>query len=213
VIERILVVLNMLKPPGYYVEFGCEDGSEINTRYIREAYNWSGLLMSGFTENSKINLHKEIIMHDNILSLFEKYYVPIEIDLLSVDTDYADYWILESILTKHKPKVVVFEVNQQTICVTVPKPTKLIFWQNAENYIGGSVCAYHCMGKRFGYTLVYCESAGVNCFMIRDDLLRKALNVDLNLMKSVLNPNFLFKQPSFTYKPTNKPWHYINCTL
>jgi hypothetical protein len=212
VIERILTYLNMTTPPGYFVEFGCEDGTEINTRYLREKYNWKGLLLSGFTENKEINLHKEIIMHSNILGLFEKYLVPRELDLLSEDTDYADYWIVETILTKYRPKVLIHEVNQQKSCVTVPKQDNITFW-DSTNYHGASVCAFHCLAKQFGYTMVYCESAGVNCFMIRNDLLKKVLKVDLALVRKVLNPDFLFKQPSFTYKSTNKPWNYVNCTI
>ncbi len=213
VTERILVYLSMTTPPGFFVEFGCGDGNEVNSRYTREKYNWKGLLLSGFNENKEINLYKEMITHDNIVSLFEKYSVPIEIDLLSVDTDYADYWIMESIFTKYKPKVIIHEVNQQKTCVTVPKPIALFVWEGHDEYCGASVCAYHCLAKRFGYTMVYCESNGVNCFMIRDDLLKKALKVDLALVRKVLNPAFLYKQLPFSYQPTNKPWHTVNCTL
>jgi hypothetical protein len=43
---------------GYYVEFGVEDGSECNTRLLRERYGWSGLLMDGGYHRPEINLHK-----------------------------------------------------------------------------------------------------------------------------------------------------------
>jgi len=39
----------------YYVEFGVENGSECNTRILREQYNWSGLQMDGSNENEFIN--------------------------------------------------------------------------------------------------------------------------------------------------------------
>jgi hypothetical protein len=215
VTERILIYLKMVvnRPPGFFVEFGTGDGQEVNTRYIREKYNWTGLLLSGFNEDLSINLHREMIMHTNIISLFEKYKVPKEIDLLSVDTDYADYWIMEAILAKYKPKVIVHEVNQQTSCVTVPKPEKLIVWEGHDEYCGGSVCTYFCLGKRFGYTLVYCESRGVNCFMVRDDLLQGALTISPDYVRTVLTPTFLYRKLNFSYKKTDKPWHYVNCTI
>jgi hypothetical protein len=199
---------------GFYVEFGGEKGNEINTRYLKEKRNWTGLLMDGSNENLAINLHKEVILHSNILSLFKKYNVPVELDLFSEDTDYADYWIIEQVLTEYKPKIVVHEVNQQgpELCVTVPKPTDLVYW-DGSNYHGGSVCAFQCLAKRFNYTMVYCESAGVNCFWLRNDLLSRALNLDLNDVQHILNPTKLFKQPGFTYYSTGKPWTHVNCGL
>jgi hypothetical protein len=170
-------------------------------------------LLSGFNEDVSINLHKEIITHSNILSLFEKYKVPRELDLLSVDTDYADYWIMESIFTKYKPKVVVHEVNQQTKCVTVSKSDKLIVWKGHDEYSGASVCAFYCLAKRFGYTMVYCESYGVNCFMIRDDLLEDALQIDVSFVKKILTPKFLYRRLRFSYEPSKEHWTTIECSI
>ena len=126
-----------LNRPGYYVEFGTQDGSQINTRLLRESHRWKGLLLDGSNENEKINLHKEFIRHDNILDLFAKYNVPIDLDLFSEDTDYGDFWIVEKVLTKYKPKIVVHEINQQKppTCVTVQKPDRLIFFDSKENLI------------------------------------------------------------------------------
>ena len=88
--------------------------------------------MDGSNQNSSINLQKEFIRHDNVLDLFAKYNVPIDLDLFSEDTDYADYWIVESVLEKYKPKIVVHEINQQKplTCVTVEKPSKSIYFDS-----------------------------------------------------------------------------------
>ena len=175
----ILSLIEFLKldKPGTYVEFGTETGAEINTRYIRERLNWTGLLMDGSNENPAINLKKESIFHTNILQLFEKYQVPIDLDLFSEDTDYADYWIVEKVLSKYKPKMLIHEVNQQTSCVTVPKPVALTFWDGSE-FHGGSVCAFRCLAIASGYSMVYCESAGVKYEL--DDLQRIESEADLS---------------------------------
>jgi hypothetical protein len=155
---------------GTFVEFGVQDGSETNTRILRENYNWKGLMMDSSIDNLSINKRQEIISYSNILNLFKKYKVDLNLDLFSEDTDYADYWIVEKVLTKYRPKIVIHEVNQQppNLCVTVekPKPNKIIYW-DGTNYHGGSVCAFYCLAKKNDYTMVYCESKGVNCFWIR----------------------------------------------
>jgi hypothetical protein len=215
VIDFLIDCLNLGQNySGFFVEFGTEDGNQINTRYLKQKRNWTGLLMDGSNENLAINLHKEIILHSNIVQLFQKYNVPTEFDLFSEDTDYGDYWIVEQVMLKYTPKIVVHEVNQQEpeLCVTVPKPVKLTYW-DLSNYHGASVCAFRCMAARFGYTMVYCESAGVNCFWMRNDVFEKFLNVDSKLAQQVLTPALLYKKPGFTYGSTGKPWLRVNCTI
>jgi hypothetical protein len=59
--------------------------------------------------------------------------------------------------------------------------------------------------------MVYCESKGVNCFWMRNDLLYKILNIDIALIQNFLTPKFLFKRPGFTYASTANKWHEIKC--
>jgi len=98
-----------------YVEFGVEDCTECNTRYLREKKGWDvkkSLLLDGGNENKEINLFKEIFWPDNIISLFKKYKVKKEFDLLSVDTDSYDFFMLETILEAgYSPRVIVVEYN------------------------------------------------------------------------------------------------------
>ncbi len=116
-------------------------------------------------------------------------------------------------MTKYKPKIVIHEVNQQLPdkCVTVPKPESLVFWDPGSQFHGGSVCAFYCLAKRFDYTMVYCEKAGVNCFWLRNDLLQSKLGVEINEIQDTLNPKFLYKKAAFTYKKTNDLWTEIVC--
>ncbi len=196
---------------GSYVEFGTQDGTQINTRYLRENFGWKGLLMDGspgLKDNPIINLHIESITHENILDLFQKYQITREFDILSEDTDYADYWIMERILSKYSPKIVVHEINQQgpDKCVSVIKPNKLTFLDYPSEYHGASVCAFQCLAKRFNYTMVYCEKSGVNCFWLRDDLLFSLFKIRLDLFKRILTPAFLWRQPGFKYRTKNDTW-------
>ena len=211
VILKLLEFLNIEKN-GFYVEFGTEQGLECNTRNLRENYGWKGLLMDGSNQNLDINLHKETISHENILQLLQKHNIQDKIDILSEDTDYADYWIVEQILTKYNPKIVIHEVNQQPpeLCVTVPKSKELIFW-DGSNFHGGSVCAFWCLAKRFNYTMVYCETKGVNCFWVRNDLLYILLMIDIDKIQDTLNPKLLFKKASFVYPATDNQWFQVSC--
>lgn len=167
VIMALISFLNLSKFGGSYVEFGTESATECNTRNLRENFNWTGLLMDGNNEKLDINLHKERILHSNVVDLFKKYKVNKEFDLFSEDTDYADYWIVESVIKEYMPKIVIHEVNQQLPdrCVTIPKPAvgELIFWDGSD-FHGGSVCAFNCLAKKNGYTMVISELKNCKIF-------------------------------------------------
>ena len=71
----------------YYVEFGTQSGEECNTRRLRQTCGWTGLLMDGGFNNTRIGQHQHFLTRENIVPLFQRYSVPRTPDLLSVDID------------------------------------------------------------------------------------------------------------------------------
>lgn len=167
------LIFEKIKPTNsYYVEFGTEDGSQCNTRILREFANFTGLLMDGDNENSYINLQKEFITAENIIELFEKYNVPQKFDFLSVDLDFNDWYIVKNILQAfYRPRVVVVEYNG----FHGPNEDKIIAYNptarwDGTNYASASLLAYFRLFRMFGYSLIYCERKGINAFFILDEL-------------------------------------------
>lgn len=162
----------------YYVEFGVENGEVCNTRYLREVEQWHGLMMDTDYENLDINLHTEHITLENIRLLFEKYKVPQEFDLLSIDIDGNDYVIWRELcgsknLVNYRPRVVVIEYNSG---LAIPTDAHVTYeptfkWKLGSQYFGASIIALNRLGKTLGYTLVYSDKIGVNLFFIRTDIL------------------------------------------
>lgn len=183
-----------------YVEFGTEDGSECNTRYLREVYNWTGLLMDGRHENAAINLRREYVAAENINALFVAYEVSPRFDLLSVDVDFNDYWILDAIdLTRFAPRVIVCEYNSH-----IPPPDARTVkynatrgWDDFSDYFGVSASALERWGHRNDYSLVYCESHGVNCFLVHNAALGMNVSAVLQAAELFVPPNFFGKGWSY----------------
>ncbi|GMF12560.1 unnamed protein product [Phytophthora lilii] len=199
-----------------YVEFGTENGQECNTRLLREIHEWKGLLMDSRYEDESINLYREYITRDNFMPLLaEKYQklVPRDLDLLSIDVDFNDFWLLSALdLELVAPRVILVEVNSHI----PPNEARTVQyddrvdgsggWDGFSSYFGGSVAAFHRWGALHGYSLVYCESHGVNCFFVRNDALGGA-NVS-----EVLGPEQLQAPPNFfgqgwDYPDTWQPHH------
>lgn len=169
----------------FYVEFGVENGAECNTRYLKEAKNWEGLMMDG-RENPGTLIKQEFITAENIQALFRKYTVPDRFDLLSIDLDLNDYWVWKAIVD-YRPRVVIIEYNS-----TVPlNQSKVVAYEakamwDGSNYFGASLGALIKLGKEKGYTLVGCENRGINAFFVLDEL---------------MGPHFDLPSPEAMFKP------------
>jgi len=108
--------------------------------------------------------------------LFEKHGFSGEIDLLSLDMDGVDYWILEALTVQ--PRVIVLEYN--TILgpdrsVTVPYSDDFYAYQDTPpgvtpTYLGASLTAFVKLARKKGYRLVGCNHYGFNAFFIRQGL-------------------------------------------
>jgi hypothetical protein len=163
----------------YYVEFGVENGYECNTRILREFYGWNGLQMDGGHENPFINLRREFITKENIVELFRKYSVPHNINLLSVDIDYNDFYCLHEIIKNFQCDIIICEYNASHLA----HEDKVIIYDpngrwDGTNYYGVSLLTLYKLAKKYGYSLVYCNANGVNAFFVRDEIL-KSKNIQI----------------------------------
>jgi len=186
----------------FYVEFGVENGFECNTRFLREACGWTGLQMDGGYSNSDINLHQHFIDAETINELFEMHKVPPNLSILSIDIDYNDIWIWLAIDEKYRPEIVVMEYNSHI----KPSESRVIpynatrMWDGFTAYFGVGIGALAKVAKQKGYTIVHCDGHGVNCFLIRNDLIGA---FDLTL-ESGFSTEDVFVAPNFY----NKGWEY-----
>lgn len=189
-----------------YVEFGTENGQECNTRLLRQVHGWKGLLMDSHYEDKSIELYREFVTRANFMTLLTKKYrnlVPRDLDLLSIDVDFNDFWLLDAMdLTRVSPRVIIVEVNSHipsNEARTVAYDDESGGWDGWSSYFGGSVAAFYRWSTRNGYSLVYCESHGVNCFFVRNDNLH-GVNVS-----AVLGPEQLQAPPNFFGQGWNYP--------
>jgi hypothetical protein len=169
-----------------FVEFGVEDYTESNTRFLLLNDNWAGLVIDGSSNNIdyiksddiywRHNLKAEhaFITRENINGLIHRNGISGEIGVLSIDIDGNDYWVWEAIDIV-LPIVVVVEYNSRfgpENAVTVPYDAGFV--QSAAHYsglyFGASLAALCLLGKRKGYSFVGCNTAGNNAFFVRSEL-------------------------------------------
>lgn len=157
----------------FVVEFGAGvGGEECNTRLLIEQ-GWTGLRMDGVEQPEPTDVRQEFITAENINDLFTTYDVPDEFDLLSIDIDSNDYWILRAIEERYRPRVIVMEYNASlgpTARTTIPYDPTYVW--DVSSYYGASLAALASVAAARGYSLIGCEHLGINCFFVRDDCLR-----------------------------------------
>jgi len=174
-----------------YVEFGVEDGSECNSRNLRENHGWEvekSLLMDGSHHRPEINLQKVVFNRDNILSLFEKFGVPKKFDFLSEDSDAYDFFLMETILEGgYHPRAIMMEYNSnfeldEAKSILPPSDGKSWEWWDYTTYQGCSLLALKFLMERFNYSLVWCNK--VNCMAVADAELGAPLRLPIELLEA-----------------------------
>lgn len=157
----------------FCVEFGIHP-LQGNTIYLKQM-GWNCLWMDGDGDGKEIK--NERITAENINQLFQKYNVPKEFDLLSIDIDSNDYWVWKSI-NDYSPRVIVIEYNS---CLPKNESKTVVYDPNltwdGSTYFGASLLALYKLGLEKGYTLLTCDSKGVNAFFVRNDLIRNHFEI------------------------------------
>jgi hypothetical protein len=169
-----------------FVEFGVENYTESNTRFLLVNDNWRGLVLDGsdahkrWLEANPTGWRHEIeavtafIDRDNINRLIGGAGVEGDIGILSIDLDGNDLWILEAIDVV-SPRILILEYNATfgpEAAVTVPYDANFVRGEkHASNlYWGASLAALTRTANAKGFSLVGSNRAGNNAFFVRDDV-------------------------------------------
>ena len=163
-----------------FIEFGVEDFSESNTRFLMMNNNWSGFVMDGDINNIKrlmsqhyywkYNLSSKAIFinEKNINELIENQGFNKNIGLLHIDLDGNDYYIWDAI-TVVDPIIVIVEYNsifgKDRAISTIYDDS---FIRNNAHYsnllFGSSIQSLHQLAKAKakakGYSFIGCNDGG-----------------------------------------------------
>lgn len=165
-----------------FIEFGVENYTEANTRYLLMHDNWSGLVIDGSKSNIdyikrdpifwkyELTAVNQFITKDNINQIISDAGFSGDIGLLHIDIDGNDYWIWDAIETV-KADIVIMEYNSvlgsdQKISI----PYKADFVRKKAHhsllYAGASLPALCHLADQKGYVFVGCNSNGNNAYFV-----------------------------------------------
>jgi len=187
------------------VEFGAWDGFYLSNTANLWTKGWKGILIEAdkakykeLVQNVKqydcccINAFVGYEGPNTLENILKQNGVSGDIDLLSIDIDGDDYYILEN-LGELKPRLIVCEFNP-----TIPPSIDLI--PEKRNYFGCSASSLVRLAEKKGYRLIGTSDA--NCFFVRTEDYGKFKDYENNL-------DVLMKKEYFTYFITGFDGDYI----
>jgi hypothetical protein len=172
-----------------FIEFGVEDFFESNCRFLLMKDDWQGFVIDGSKANTNrlmssyfywkhhLLAKQAFITRENVDKVLQESGFDEDLGILSVDIDGVDYFVLEAI-TSYKPRILILEFNsvfggERKITV----PYRADFYRTKAHhsnlYWGASLPAMTYLAERKGYALVGINSASVNAFFVRHDLLNQ----------------------------------------
>lgn len=176
-----------IDPKGIYpsfIDIGGGDGFYLSNTHHLQNLGWDDFVLD------KENGH--FITAENVNE-----YMSDQVDLISIDIDGNDYWILEKILSANiKPSVIIAEFNPAFIGARTIKYNPNHVW-NGDDYYGFSFEAGVSLAERFGYKVIF-QVADMNMIMVRADL-----------VEGLYIPPVNFKQNDFFQKSNRTDWVYL----
>jgi hypothetical protein len=167
-----------------FLDIGSGDGFHLsNVRHL-ENLGWKGARMD--KENG------------TIVTLENMRFLPIDCDtdLLSIDIDGNDYWIMDQLLSgPFTPLVIIAEFNAAFTDSRTIKYNSDHVWDGTD-YYGFSFEAGKKLAEKHGYKVIF-QVADMNMILVREDLVKVPV------------PEVTFKQNDFFQKSNRPDWVMI----
>ena len=133
--ERILQdYIAELLPRGAHtaVDLGAGDGVRHSNTHALYAAGWAGLAVEAdsrrayrlartYRNHPRVFVARCRVTPHNVGALLEAYGIEPEFGVLSLDIDSYDYWVLDALLARYRPRLVVTEINEK-----IPPPIRFI---------------------------------------------------------------------------------------
>lgn len=171
-----------------FVEFGVENYTECNTRFLLVNNNWKGLIIDGSKDNMDSVKRDQIYwQHDltalvkfvtaeNINDLLSENGFTGNIGLLHIDIDGNDYWVWKAIQVVN-PTIVIVEYNSlfgHDKPWTIPYDSS--FFRGDAHYsnlyYGVSLLSLCDIADEKGYSFIGCNTNGNNAYFVKKEKLK-----------------------------------------
>jgi hypothetical protein len=150
------------------VDVGAGDGIGGSNTYALFLQGWRGVGFEGDEKRARrlarayknlegVEARQALVTPANVVRLLRDVGVPSDFGVLSLDIDSYDYWVLDAVLKKYRPRVVVTEINEK-----IPPPVlfRVGFdpdFRLQHHFFGYSIASLEELCRRHDYALLALE--------------------------------------------------------
>lgn len=161
--EKVISDLTAHVDIGFFVDIGAGDGRTWSNTLGLFNRKWKGIaiecdkikflnLSMTMTDKKRCTLLNQSATPYNVSEMISS--APREFEVLSLDIDGYDYFVLMALLKTHRPKIIVLEIQP---CVPPPYKFTVLFkpdykWKE-DGFFGQSIAAAHSLLTSHGYGL------------------------------------------------------------
>ena len=204
IIQYLIARLDIPAELSTFVEFGVQDYSESNTRFLLLNDNWRGLVMDGDKSNMESLKARDIywrqdltalcrwIDRDNIDPILRESGFAGAIGILSIDIDGNDYWVWQRI-TSVQPVIVIAEYNsvfgsRQPITVPYDPAFNRTKAHYSNLYWGRVTAGARKPARGKGYVFVGSNQAGNNAYFVHESYIGRGGIVAITPEQGYVDP-------------------------
>ncbi len=185
---------------GSFTEIGA-NGFQSNLLFLAKV-GWRGTFIDAGKKQAKqlrarfygrrdIKIEEILIDKHNV----KKYFNPEDkINIISIDIDGMEYYILEQILPNLNCDLVICEFNSSPGMEDYLQADNSAKW-NRSRYFGAGINIFDHLFEKFNYKRLYIESSGTNAFYIKSNLLLHFNDRDSIYSKQCNYYGFLMSHP------------------
>jgi hypothetical protein len=173
------------------VDIGAADGIDMSNTYLLAANGWKGLSLEidvnkfammavTYQEFPDISLVRSRVTPRNIIDLLDYAEVSKEFGVLNIDIDGYDFYVLEEVLKKYRPQIIVAEVNPLipvSICFSI-KFSESFMWNGGNGFQGMSLAMLKTLANRNKYKII--ETNGAAAFLMPNEISVGVKELNLN---------------------------------
>ena len=170
--EKVLAkYIAALLPSGHSctaVDVGAGDGVRWSNTYALFKCGWKGIgfetdrrkfrkLVRAYRQYPGVFACGERVTPETVAPLLKSYGVERNLEVLSLDIDGNDYWVLQAILREFRPRLIVTEINEK-----IPPPIRFIAkydpdFQLRHHFYGFSIMSLADLCRRYDYGILGLE--------------------------------------------------------
>lgn len=125
---------------GLFIELGAGDGSHFSNCKLLRDLGWNGVSIDANNHGNHV-VKQAFITRENVLDLIKGFE---DANVLSIDLDGNDFWILAELLKEVRPEIICLEVNSQ-----LPIDSSIAINYDAERSWDGSYAYGMCYNAAF----------------------------------------------------------------